>query len=209
MARNGIQVKFGMTKRTAEPVLYCGPRSVYSKLFSARCPHLGCRLEFNSKKKRFQCPCHGSIFSTQGRRLQGPAQKDMTDLDFRLDKKEGGYKVLLPFSWNRFNLNRNQTISKPKDSIGPLLNLHGGRFFLHWSPVSFFPLIIDHGEMFLQTSQRLPDKFHTVGLSENCITSVAKPFCCLLSGIHLNIFSDKPTSILNHWNGRNLFSCFF
>ena len=68
------------------------------KLFSARCPHLGCRLEFNSKKKRFQCPCHGSIFSTQGRCIQGPAKKDMADLDFRLDNKEGGYKVLLPFS---------------------------------------------------------------------------------------------------------------
>jgi len=68
------------------------------KFFSARCPHLGCRLEFDSKKERFQCPCHGSLFSRKGRRLQGPARTDMTDLDFRLDKKAGGYKVLLPLS---------------------------------------------------------------------------------------------------------------
>lgn len=42
---------------------------------SARCPHLGCQLEFNPDEKTFDCPCHGSRFDFHGNQIDGPAQK--------------------------------------------------------------------------------------------------------------------------------------
>jgi Rieske Fe-S protein len=68
------------------------------KALSARCPHLGCRLVYHATDHRFRCPCHGSFFSLDGRRLGGPAEKDMSVLDFHTDDKCGTYKVILPLS---------------------------------------------------------------------------------------------------------------
>lgn len=44
---------------------------------SLRCPHLGCQLHFNPNDKTWECPCHGSTFDYRGRRLSGPAQRDI------------------------------------------------------------------------------------------------------------------------------------
>ena len=46
------------------------------KLFavSARCPHLGCQLEWNPDEKSWECPCHGSRFNYLGELINGPAQ---------------------------------------------------------------------------------------------------------------------------------------
>lgn len=44
---------------------------------SARCPHLGCELHFNGDDKTWECPCHGSRFSADGKILDEPAQKDI------------------------------------------------------------------------------------------------------------------------------------
>lgn len=42
---------------------------------SAKCPHLGCQLEWNPEEKSFDCPCHGSRFSYTGELIDNPAQK--------------------------------------------------------------------------------------------------------------------------------------
>lgn len=39
-----------------------------------RCPHMGCRLKWNPYECTWECPCHGSRFSHQGKLLSGPAQ---------------------------------------------------------------------------------------------------------------------------------------
>ncbi len=44
---------------------------------SRTCTHLGCRLNFSEKDKQLICPCHQSKFSPQGKRLDGPAQRDL------------------------------------------------------------------------------------------------------------------------------------
>ncbi len=44
---------------------------------SARCPHLGCQLEWNPDEKSWDCPCHGSRFDHLGRLLNHPAQTDL------------------------------------------------------------------------------------------------------------------------------------
>lgn len=42
-----------------------------------RCPHLGCALEWNRQERSWDCPCHGSRFDAEGRKLNNPAQRDL------------------------------------------------------------------------------------------------------------------------------------
>lgn len=43
-----------------------------------RCPHVGCRLEWNGDDRCWDCPCHGSRFDRYGRLICSPAQRDVT-----------------------------------------------------------------------------------------------------------------------------------
>ena len=42
-----------------------------------RCPHLGCALKWNPTERSWDCSCHGSRFTEDGKLLNNPAQKDM------------------------------------------------------------------------------------------------------------------------------------
>jgi Rieske Fe-S protein len=66
--------------------------------FSGRCPHLGCRLTYHRQTSRFQCPCHGSLFSARGRRLAGPARKNMSVLELQVDDTCGTYTARIPIT---------------------------------------------------------------------------------------------------------------
>lgn len=48
------------------------------------CPHLGCGVDFAQDRGRFACPCHTSDFDPTGRRLGGPAPRDMDELACRI-----------------------------------------------------------------------------------------------------------------------------
>jgi cytochrome b6-f complex iron-sulfur subunit len=52
---------------------------------SARCAHLGCTLNNDPASRQFRCPCHGSVFDLKGRRLAGPAKKNLTEIPLTED----------------------------------------------------------------------------------------------------------------------------
>lgn len=42
-----------------------------------RCPHLGCALKWNPHEHSWDCPCHGSRFSKDGKLIDNPATGDL------------------------------------------------------------------------------------------------------------------------------------
>ncbi|MFZ0483794.1 MAG: Rieske (2Fe-2S) protein, partial [Desulfobacterales bacterium] len=53
------------------------------------CTHLGCTV--NATPKGFVCPCHGSVFTTRGEVVKGPADRPLK----RLAVEEQGDDVLI------------------------------------------------------------------------------------------------------------------
>jgi Rieske Fe-S protein len=56
--------------------VYRDEKGVLHKM-SAVCPHLGCLVNWNGTEKTWDCPCHGSRFSAEGKVLNGPANTDL------------------------------------------------------------------------------------------------------------------------------------
>ncbi len=42
-----------------------------------RCPHMGCALKWNPQERTWDCPCHGSRFTEEGRLIDNPATGDL------------------------------------------------------------------------------------------------------------------------------------
>ncbi|MFC1512843.1 ubiquinol-cytochrome c reductase iron-sulfur subunit [Thermodesulfobacteriota bacterium] len=56
-------------------IIFDGPQGPWA--VSRKCTHLGCRLNYRENEKNLLCPCHQSRFSNQGRRLAGPAERNL------------------------------------------------------------------------------------------------------------------------------------
>jgi len=52
-------------------------------VFSSRCTHAGCKVELPNNGKAV-CKCHNSVFDDVGKRLSGPASKDLKRFDARI-----------------------------------------------------------------------------------------------------------------------------
>lgn len=52
---------------------------------SAICTHQGCTVGYNSSKGDIECPCHGSVFSTSGSVINGPAASPLKSYPVSVD----------------------------------------------------------------------------------------------------------------------------
>lgn len=99
--------KWGMTSAMVSAMLLCdivqGKENQYEQVFSPsrtilrpqlaanafeavvnlltptlkRCPHMGCALKWNKIEHSWDCPCHGSRFSEDGKLIDNPATGDL------------------------------------------------------------------------------------------------------------------------------------
>jgi Rieske Fe-S protein len=46
-------------------------------ILSPVCRHLRCIVSWNPAERTWDCPCHGSRYTGEGRMIQGPATKDL------------------------------------------------------------------------------------------------------------------------------------
>jgi Rieske Fe-S protein len=61
---------------------------------SSRCPHLGCRIA-RVAGDELVCPCHGSRFDLAGKRVAGPAARDLTVLAVAPNREQGKVDVVV------------------------------------------------------------------------------------------------------------------
>ncbi|NCO61390.1 MAG: hypothetical protein COZ70_07935 [Deltaproteobacteria bacterium CG_4_8_14_3_um_filter_51_11] len=50
------------------------------RALSAKCTHLGCLVNYNPLTRRFECPCHGSVYDITGKKLKGPTTRGLDEL---------------------------------------------------------------------------------------------------------------------------------
>jgi len=58
-----------------EFIIFDGPQGPWA--VSRKCTHLGCRLNYRENEHLLLCPCHQSRFSVHGKRLHGPAERNL------------------------------------------------------------------------------------------------------------------------------------
>jgi glycine/D-amino acid oxidase-like deaminating enzyme/nitrite reductase/ring-hydroxylating ferredoxin subunit len=75
--RNGEAAIVGGLKKIA---VYRDSKGQYHA-YSAVCPHMGCVVQWNNDEKSFDCPCHGSRFTCEGKVINGPAKTDLSQVD--------------------------------------------------------------------------------------------------------------------------------
>lgn len=69
-----------MREGLSKIAVYCDDRgSIHRR--SAVCPHLGCVVSWNACERTWDCPCHGSKFTAEGRVYNGPANSDLAEVD--------------------------------------------------------------------------------------------------------------------------------
>lgn len=86
-----LKTNEGMIVRTptGKVALYKDPDAKLHA-YSAICPHLGCHVRWNNDEKSFDCPCHGSRFTCEGKVVNGPSNSDLKPMDIQalLSKSE-------------------------------------------------------------------------------------------------------------------------
>jgi len=61
-----------MSRASDEPEDIKGVAAIYKV-----CTHLGCIYSWNGPNQRFECPCHGSKYRLDGRRIEAPAPRSL------------------------------------------------------------------------------------------------------------------------------------
>src|SRR6185295_11032194 len=66
-------------------VINRGPNDTFYAL-NSKCTHQGCAVDpMDSSTNQITCPCHGSVYSIDGKRLSGPAPTALTKYTIQFD----------------------------------------------------------------------------------------------------------------------------
>lgn len=87
-----ITCRSGWQKTTEDQTVFVLPKHA-NKVLSSVCPHEGCPIVWDGDSSKFLCPCHDSYFSDSGQRLTGPAAKDLTEYETRVEDGKLQIKV--------------------------------------------------------------------------------------------------------------------
>lgn len=71
---------FSPSRNILKPQLFLNAAEATKNLLTIsnkRCPHMGCALKWNTAEHTWDCACHGSRFSEDGKVLDNPANGDM------------------------------------------------------------------------------------------------------------------------------------
>lgn len=60
-------------------------------VFNGRCVHLGCAYNWVEAQKQFACPCHGGVYTVDGKVVGGPPPRPLDTLEWKI---EGGNLVV-------------------------------------------------------------------------------------------------------------------
>lgn len=72
----------GTGKTIGDVALYNDNGSVRG--MSSTCTHAGCQVEWNDEHKSFDCPCHGSVFNSDGSVQKGPAEEPLAPVEIEI-----------------------------------------------------------------------------------------------------------------------------
>ena len=75
--------------------------------FNARCPHLGCTVNYKSDQSAYTCPCHDSAFSVEGERSNDIPPRNLDPLEAEL---RNGEEVWVKFQKFRAGIHDRQII---------------------------------------------------------------------------------------------------
>jgi menaquinol-cytochrome c reductase iron-sulfur subunit len=73
-------------EKTSTWLVRTGPDSVTA--YTPGCTHLGCAYHWDSTMKQFECPCHGSSFSIDGKVTAGPAPRPLDQYATRIEDQK-------------------------------------------------------------------------------------------------------------------------
>jgi Rieske Fe-S protein len=76
-------------------ILFAGDKKLWA--VSRKCTHLGCRLNYSEKDHLLICPCHQSRFAVDGKKIAGPARKNLDKFPVEVIAEAGksGYIVTI------------------------------------------------------------------------------------------------------------------
>ena len=78
--KNDFAPLFDPTRSILKPQLLANGAEAIVNLLTPgahKCPHLGCTLKWNAAEHSWDCPCHGSRFSEDGKLLDNPSNGDI------------------------------------------------------------------------------------------------------------------------------------
>ena len=85
------QERMSLAPDEEEPIV--GVAAIYKV-----CTHLGCIYDWNAANERFECPCHGSKYRLDGRRIESPAPRSLDRFELSAVDEAGQVLATAPVS---------------------------------------------------------------------------------------------------------------